>query len=416
MESHLLADCPLQLVECPLKALNVCRSDCTGWVSRASLESHVVGPARHNTAKTVTEISDRLKQLDPFVRKTLAPSVEALTARCSVLESGNESQKQASLKEQRVQINTLNSQITAGEEVQNKTLTDDFTSVKVEVNSVRTEHRSMLDQITQSGLNLDNVACKFNSTVVTTDSVVQRLDETMSKVIAVLERIEALERLQQTESEPKSNIVTTESPSMPPDITSAERVMVPSHNTTVPGSLSLSRHIEITPTKAQELFIGDKEQELVLNITNRTTQQLAVVAVRVLLDKPLEGTEIDTLLDIRLKYPSTGPTTASSHKKIEEQAIANITNNSIVTTTAQKKRSGQSAEIPVPKSVLAPDDAVVSMFRDKLTNLYSNCKTAVSWQGAAVSAMLNDIHQTFVESSFKSYLIYVLMLDPECGL
>eukprot|EP01034_Spumella_vulgaris_P031040 gene31040-38364_t len=131
-ESHVLADCPLQLVECPLKALNVCRSDCTGWVSRASLESHVVGPdslfctilnvvrpfaavrysveslsIEHiNTAKTVTEISDRLKQLGPFVRKTLAPSVEALTARCSALESENETQKQA-LKEQSQQIIAL---------------------------------------------------------------------------------------------------------------------------------------------------------------------------------------------------------------------------------------------------------------------------------------------------------------------
>eukprot|EP01034_Spumella_vulgaris_P025870 gene25870-32374_t len=120
LDRHLQLDCPLQLVDCPLKALfGVCRSDCPGRMTRESLQLHVVGPeslyntivsivqpfkgvqesihsvrtSQNLTNSAVADLSERLKSLGPIVRKTLVPSVEALTMRCTELESEVTAQK-----------------------------------------------------------------------------------------------------------------------------------------------------------------------------------------------------------------------------------------------------------------------------------------------------------------------------------
>eukprot|EP01034_Spumella_vulgaris_P035188 gene35188-43377_t len=85
-------------------------------------------------------------------------------------------------------------------------------------------------------------------------------------------------------------------------------------------------------------------------------------------------------------------------------------------STETAMTSSSVAAFVVPPSVSVPDDASLTEIRHKLRALRDCCKNEASWQGAVVSSTINDIAARFAQSSFKSYLIYVLMLDPECGL
>jgi hypothetical protein len=73
------------------------------------------------------------------------------------------------------------------------------------------------------------------------------------------------------------------------------------------------------------------------------------------------------------------------------------------------------SNVTVPSIIPVPSAASLTLFREKLSNVYTCCKGS-AWQGGIVSSLMNDVVKLFVESDCQLFLMYVLLLEPECGI
>jgi hypothetical protein len=212
-----------------------------------------------HTSTAVTDVSDRLKSLGPYVRKTLAPSVEALTARCEALESENTALN-VKVEEQSQQIASLVSRVTSNDgKIYHLEETSALSFARTQ--ALLADKESVLDAVTKMESHYAHVLetlQKMEANVLTAthdrDLLGAALDASIEKLASAIDRIQALELLSQQRIGVESTAVTTRVLDMGEAITSQP---VWDNTETVDSGLQQSVVVCVSPPAVEDADVDD---------------------------------------------------------------------------------------------------------------------------------------------------------------